>query len=99
MRRGELIGLKWRNIDFDNQLIHIISTVLYTPKEGIFEDTTKTQDSVRTIKLSAHIFHLLMEHQQQQEDIKDKLGNQWIDKDFVFTQWNGEAMHPNTPYT
>lgn len=99
MRRGELIGLKWKNIDFDNHIINIVATVLYTPKDGIFEDTTKTQDSVRTIKLSAHIFNLLIEQKQQQNDIKEKLGNQWIDKDFVFTQWNGEAMHPNTPYT
>ena len=99
MRRGELIGLKWSNVDFDKCIVHIVSTVLYTPKEGVFEDTTKTQDSVRTNKLSAHIFQLLKEHKEQQEDIKAKLGDQWIDKDYVFTQWNGEAMHPNTPYT
>lgn len=99
MRRGELVGLKWKNIDFSRCLVHVTSALLYTPDEGIFEDSTKTEDSVRTIKISAHMFELLALHKQQQDERKTALAEKWIDKDFVFTQWNGEPMHPNTPYT
>jgi len=99
MRRGEMMGLKWDCIDFENRLIKISITSLYTPEKGIFEDTTKTEGSERTIKLSAKIFDLLKVYKQQQDEKKTKLENQWIDKNYIFTQWNGEPMHPNTPYT
>jgi integrase len=99
MRRGELMGLKWSAIDFVNKLITIETTSLYTPESGIFEDTTKTEGSKRVIKLSDSIFELLKQYKEEQDSKKSKLGDQWIDKDYLFTQWNGEPMHPNTPYT
>ena len=99
MRRGELMGLKWENIDFENCIINIKLTSLYSPEKGIYEDTTKTDGSERFIKLSKSIFELLSLYKDQQNDIINELGSQWIESGYVFTQWNGKPMHPNTPYT
>lgn len=43
MRRGELCGLEWADIDFDNNLIDINKSSLYLTDRGIFDDTTKTE--------------------------------------------------------
>lgn len=99
MRRGEMMGLKWSCINFKNKTITISKTSLYTPSMGVFEDITKNEESNRIIKLSDSIFELLEVYKREQDNKKDKLGNQWVDNGYIFTQWNGIPMHPNTPYT
>lgn len=98
MRRGEILGLKWSAIDFDNHVIRIRETLSYSPDTGIFTDTPKTESSVRTIKLSNIVFELLQRQKEEQEKQKQKVGSQWIDSKYVFTKWNGAPMSPNTPY-
>ena len=39
MRRGEVFGLKWKDIDFSNKIITIQRELLYTADRGLFEDT------------------------------------------------------------
>lgn len=49
MRRSELLGLKWENIDFDNRIIEINSAAVYASGMGRVEKTTKTVRSNRII--------------------------------------------------
>ncbi|MDD4564647.1 MAG: tyrosine-type recombinase/integrase [Eubacteriales bacterium] len=48
LRRGELLGLKWTDIDFDNSLLYVRRTLLYLPEKGLFEDAPKTDASNRS---------------------------------------------------
>ncbi len=65
-RRGELLGLEWRDIDFKNCTVSICRTSLYTPSTGIFTDTTKTEQSRRVLKLPSDLFPLLGELRKEQ---------------------------------
>ena len=96
MRRGELCGLEWSDIDFDNCIIDITKTSLYLTDRGIFDDTTKNETSKRVIKVPASAIDVLREHRTEQIKTKFKLGDKWIDSNKVFTQWNGKAIHPDT---
>jgi len=96
LRRGELCGLKWSDIDFDNNIIHIRRITQYLPGIGIIEKEPKTPTSIRPIKLAPEAFALLKEHKAWQAEQRLKLGTAWIDKNFVFTQWNGEPIHLDT---
>ncbi len=49
-RRGELLGLKWDHVDWENGQIHIDCTLLYAGDRGVYEGSPKTRDSVRMIK-------------------------------------------------
>lgn len=49
MRKGELIGLKWRDIDLDTNLIHVRRSVWYGG--GAHEKTTKTEAGIRSIPI------------------------------------------------
>jgi integrase len=62
MRRGELMGLEWSDIDFDNRVIHVKRTSQYVQHMGIITKSPKTETSFRTIKLSEMMFDLLREY-------------------------------------
>lgn len=96
MRRGELLGLKWSDIDFKNKTIEIKRTILYLPSKGIFEDTTKTDTSKRVIKVADVVLNLLQEHKKQQNINKLKCGDLWKDNNFIFTAWDGSPFLPDT---
>ena len=51
IRRGELLGLEWIDIDFENKVIHIKSTSQYVQGMGIITKCPKNDTSQRTIKL------------------------------------------------
>ena len=44
-RRGEILGLKWGKVDFENRQILIDTSVSYIPGQGIVEGKTKTKKS------------------------------------------------------
>ncbi len=96
MRRGEVCGLKWSDIDFRKKLIHIQRTILYTPQKGVYEDTPKTKGSNRIIKLADIVFSNLEQHRKQQSIRRLQLGDRWHNEDFVFTQWDGKPIHPDS---
>ena len=93
-RRGEIMGLKWDRIDFSNSQIKIETTLLYSPKRGIYEDTTKT-GAVRFIKLPAETMALLREYRRWYLEQRLKNGDRWRDTGFLFVKDNGEPMIPD----
>ena len=96
MRRGELCGLEWSDIDFKNSLININKSSLYTVEKGIYEDTTKTESSKRVIKMPPLVMELLKQHKKEQTSERLKLGDLWVEQKKIFTQWNGKPIHPDT---
>lgn len=100
MRRGELLGLEWSDVDFERELLHIRRTSQYTPERGIYTDTTKTANSQRAVKLSGSLIALLKTWKAHQAQERLKLGDRWsaawTDQPRLFTQWDGKLMHPDT---
>ncbi len=97
-RRGELLGLEWKDVDWDNQLISVRRTSNYTVEQGTFTDTTKTKKSKRTLKFPAYVMDMLNELKQQQDKERMEIGDKWEETDRLFIQWNGLPMSNNTPY-
>ena len=98
-RRGEMLGLEWKDIDFENNIISVHRTSNQTKARGIYTDTTKTKRSQRTLKISPYIMGILKELKDEQDEEALKLGDYWVDNDRLFTKDNGEPQHPNTTYT
>lgn len=97
LRRGELLGLRWQDIDFDTQMIRICQTSNYIPKKGVYVDTPKTATSNRPLRLSRSAFLLLEEYKQWQDHQKKLLGDAWEDEDGrVFTTDFGAPMFPDS---
>ena len=102
MRRGEVLGLEWPDIDFDQNTILITRTSQYSPTLGIYTDTPKTESSKRRISMSESLSDLLRLYKSEQTDRIQSLGDFWVpewhDAPRLFTQDNGKPMHPNAPY-
>ena len=97
-RRGEILGLEWKDIDFENEVISVRRTSCYTAQKGIYTDTTKTRKSQRSMKFPKKIMALLAKYQQEQNAEAARLGSKWIENDRLFVKWNGEPMNNQTPY-
>ena len=98
MRRGEMLGLEWHDIDFKTGMIHIERSSNYTKARGIYTDTPKTENSVRYIKVPMLVIDVLKGYKQWQEEESSRLGSKWVETDRLFTKWNGKPMNLQTPY-
>ena len=96
LRRGELLGLEWDDIDFARDVINVERSSLYLPDRGIYEDDTKTDGSRRFIKVPKSAMQLLSDFQKWQIEQRLKVGDQWQKTNRLFTSWNGAPLHPDT---
>ena len=95
-RRGEVLGLKWDKVDFDGNRIYICNSILYSPDIGIYESTPKTEHSRRYITLPAETMQLLRQYRNWQASERLRLGEYYVNQNFVFSQDNGNPMHPDS---
>ena len=97
MRRGELTGLTWEDIDFKEGTVTINKATQYTKELGIFEKETKSQTSDRRIFISDATLTVLKKFQKDQKEKQILLGSKWGNSKRVFTTDYGYDMHPDTP--
>lgn len=95
-RRGEILGLKWENVDFKGSRIYICNNILYTTERGIYEETPKTERSKRYVSLPAETMQLLKKYQLWQYEERLRMGEYFQYRGFVFSQDNGSPMHPDS---
>lgn len=96
IRRGELCGLEWKDIDFENRTMSIIRTSQYIGNKTLITKEPKTKSGTRQLVLSYTACKLLMEYKEWQDNNIIELGDQWNDTDRLFTQWNGLPIYPDT---
>lgn len=99
LRRGELLGLEWKDFDWENRLMTISRTSMWTKEKGLYTDTPKTMSSRRTLKIPVVLIDLLHRYKTYQDKYKEDLGSKWIETDRLFTQWNGKPMDVTAPHS
>lgn len=68
LRRGEVVGLQWGDIDLEQRTLQVIRNVIRDTKSesGIYIGTPKTEDGARTIALSSYLVGLLKRWKEEQ---------------------------------
>ncbi|HVB25217.1 MAG TPA: site-specific integrase [Ktedonobacteraceae bacterium] len=98
MRRGEILGLKWQDINFTTSTLQIrrILTRIPTrmPGKGYVEAEPKTQKSRRNIVVASFALASLKQHQQRQLAAKELAGEMWQEHDYVFCTSPGTHLNP-----
>ncbi|REJ07981.1 site-specific integrase [Halobacillus trueperi] len=88
LRVGELIALKWSDIDMYKKTLRVTKTY-YNPNNRTKEYqllTPKTKGSIRTLKMDAGVIEVLKRHKEHQDDLIDKMKNEYTQLDFVFAK-------------
>ena len=90
MRRAEMIGLKWEDVDFKKRTIDIYeSAVKERGKKQDLKDT-KTESSIRTLFMPESVSRALNDWKEQQAIIR-KNAKKWNEQGFIFTNEKGNA--------
>jgi integrase len=95
MRRGELLGLRWRDVDLDAAQLSIVQS-LTTVRWKPVVTPTKTQRSRRTIYLDTFTVDALRAHRKRQKEDQLAAGAAWdSSQDLVFRDEVGGLVHPD----
>ncbi len=97
LRRGELVALEWSDLDFTDNSVNITKSTSCVNGKPVTK-TTKTNSSVRKISVPASVMALAKKYKSEQMQYRLTLGSQWVGNNYIFIQWNGQQMHPDTPY-
>jgi len=97
MRRGELMGLTWRDVDLDRGKLSLRRSLSFTKDGPKFTDT-KRKSSRRSIKLSQTAVDALRSHRVRQNEERLGVGSEWQDNDLVFPDERGQPLTPRTLY-
>lgn len=108
-RRGEILGLKWANVDTVNKVIEIKNNLLYSSQKGLYLTSPKTGKQ-RKVRFPAELIPLIEEYRREYTELKYNHGDrwqgsnrlgiigsaEWLADDFMFVQTDGKPMHPDT---
>lgn len=93
-RRGETLGLKWKNVDLVNKTI-TISETLQQHVGGSYTSPPKTESSYRTLPMPESVCKILKKHKTEQQVNKEILKDAYVDNDYVCTWQDGNVIEPN----
>ena len=95
LRTGELIGLKWADIDFESKTLKIQRSMEYRYSVGEWRvGEPKSKSGYRTIPLTKEAVRILMAQKEKNEKIIKETSNEWAD--FVFLCRTGEPVKNST---
>lgn len=94
LRRGELCGLRWSDVDLEHQTITIENTRTQAGKKEI-EKGTKTASSTRTLYLPGTLCDMLKAAREHQQACRAEYKNAYDDNDYVVVMEDGRPFRPN----
>ncbi|MFG2882589.1 tyrosine-type recombinase/integrase [Streptomyces sp. NPDC048297] len=96
LRKGELLGLRWEDLDLTGGTASIRRTLQRTNTAGLTALPTKTQSSERRIALPTPCLRSLEQHRNLQRQEREAAGAGWKDSGYIFTRPNGAPIEGAT---
>ena len=91
MRKGELLGLQWKDIDYNKNVINVKRQLTRTDKGLIFKKV-KTKSGNRTIPITDDVIRYLKSHKIRQSEQKLALGEGYNNKDLIACNGIGNGL-------
>lgn len=93
LRKGEVLGLHWSDIDFTNETITVRCSVQRLNGKLVLADP-KTEASIRTLALPAVLVAALKAHQRLQDEERQAMQDVWQEHQLMFPSTVGTPMEP-----
>lgn len=94
LRRGEALGLLWRDLDWEQRTITITQQVLEIDGKAVIEPSTKTDSSRRTLPLNDRQIALLRQQWEALQDARRRFDTEWIEHGLMFPSEKGTPWFP-----
>jgi integrase len=94
LRRGEVLGLRWANVDLDQEFLQVTHTLQRVDGELRFQPP-KTRTSRRTVPLPSPCVKALRGHKVAQDKERLAAGPKWCDEDMIFASTIGTPIEPD----
>jgi integrase len=94
LRRGEMLAIRWTDVDLEHQTVKVQRTVAYILRYGYVENEQKTAAGRRVVLLPSFVVDMLKEHRVEQLEARLKVGSAWEDRDLLFTDLRGGYFNP-----
>ena len=95
LRQGELLGLRWRDLELDKRSLRVTGSLQNLPGVGLTIVEPKTGRSRRQVVLSGIAIDALRRQRVAQAGERLQLGEDWADFDLVFASSVGTPIHPS----
>lgn len=95
MRRGELRGLKWADIDLAHGALQVRRTLDYMAHYEYIESEPKIKSGRCSILLPGFVIEALKQHRVQQLELRLHVGEAWQEGDYVFSGLEGGPLNPS----
>jgi len=95
MRRGELLALQWKDIDWKGGSLQVRRSVNRYVGQGFKVSKPKTKQSRRKIVLPVFVLEVLKEHRTRQLEERLQAGPTWEDHGLVFSNAYGNYLNPS----
>lgn len=92
MRLGEVLGLRWQDVDLENATAHVRQTLQITMQF----DIPKSHRSIRSLTLPGFLVDALRSHKKVQNERRLLLGESWQDLDLICERGDGLPLRPDT---
>jgi integrase len=92
MRQGELLGLKWSDVDWEKSTLHVQRQLQQVEGKGYALVPPKTKAGKRQIKLGQVMLVQLAAHRERQALVKSFAGNRWQENDLIFPTTIGTPL-------
>ena len=97
LRQGELLGLKWTDLDLDEGTLSVRRSLKVTDR-GLGFGPTKNKASRRSVPLNGSVAAALRAHRVRQNEERLRMGELWEDRGLVFPNRVGKPMNPSNFY-
>ncbi len=94
LRKGELLGLRWQDVDFEAGVLHVRQAIGSRHGEVVVKQP-KTAKSRRDVDLPTELIPVLLAHKARQNERRLALGARWQDHDLVFPSNIGTPTNPD----
>ncbi|MCK8823989.1 tyrosine-type recombinase/integrase [Fuchsiella alkaliacetigena] len=95
MRRGEIMGLRWSDVEFENKIVRVRQALIISQEKGAIFKKPKSSSSIRGVDITEDVIEILKNRKKQQNEYKLLLGSDYIDNyNLVFGKNNGNKFYP-----
>ena len=95
MRRGEILALRWQDVDLGNATLAVRRSLEETHSNGLRFKEPKSRSGIRQVDLPPLMVEALRRHRSEQAKLRLALGSAWKDHDLVCTAPDGGPMKPD----